>query len=124
MNPELWNPDWGYTFVYEPGEVTGFIGLSTIRRKSDIVGVLASCPYCGHQWVYKGGNKHVATCHGRVKTDGVDYPCGHKVRLHPYLLKLKERDPNPFKRHNPGRTSRSNLKYPNRNYDHISEVRE
>ena len=110
MNPDLWNPDWGYTFVYEHNK---------------IVGVLASCPYCGHQWVYKGGDKHKATCHGRVKGDGYDYICDHKVRLHPYLLKLKEMKEDPFGGFwlNRGRTNRSRLKYPNKNYDHISEVR-
>ena len=125
MNPDLWNPDWGYTFAYEPGEVTGFIGFSMIRGKSNIVGVLASCPYCGHQWVYKGGDKHKATCHGRVEEGGYNYICGHKVRLHPYLLKLREMkdDPSGRLRHNRGRTNRGRLKYPNKNYDHISEVR-
>ncbi len=110
MDSRFWNPDSGYTFAYENGKV---------------IGVLASCPYCGHQWVYKGGDKNIATCHGRVKTDGFDHDCGHKVRLHPYLLNLKEKQADPFGRllHNHGRTNRSYLKYPNRNYDHISEMR-
>ena len=108
MNPGPWNPDWGYTFI---------------REGKKLLGILAMCPYCGHQWTYRGGDKHTATCHGKVKEDDYDYICGHKVRLHPYLLKLKEKSPDRSKQYNWGRTSRSELRYPNRNYDHISKVR-
>ena len=110
MNPEIWNPDWGYTLSYDDGKIAG---------------VLASCPYCGHQWVYKGGDKNIATCHGRMRIGGIYFPCDHKVRLHPYLLNLKEKQADPLGRllHNRGRTNRSYLKYPNKNYDHISEMR-
>lgn len=114
MNTHHWNLDWGYTFVYE---------------NNKIIGVLASCPYCGHRWVYKGGDKHIATCHGKgtyTHDDGSTsiHDCHHKVRLHPYLLNLKYKDPDDFKRRNYGKTHPSKLKYPNKNYMTITELRE
>jgi len=86
-----------------------------------------SCPYCGHDWIYRGDNRHYATCHG---TDTIkNYPehieflqeknlfpgiewtwsCEKKVRLHPRLVNTHKKLVN-------------KINFPNKNYEPIGVV--
>lgn len=95
-----------------------------------------SCPYCGHDWIYTGGDRHVATCHGintsenysevfeeirvrmsiatsvgTITPDSVGmgpttWRCDKKVRLHPRLIKTRKKIVN-------------KINFPNKNYEPI-----
>lgn len=82
----------------------------------EVDAIPVSCPYCGHEWMYTGGDKHYATCPGMRK--GVfdsgnpwTYPCNRKVRLHGYLIRTSKRPMN-------------KLIYPNENYVRWWELEE